>query len=652
MALIVDINQSTADKALYTSAVIRGNRVDMINNYVHHHVIGESAANDSRNIIESLSGSGVTDRPSTRSETLTKRQPGSKPINFDPVSSAYRGAKMTLTDFHMTSAVRVVTGTIRRMKETIKADEKSTRDQNDAVYALDKAIKEALNITFVNSFSEYTDSDKLIQRIRTIGYYSSLASIPRAAAELGSNLNYAIFRDPGALVLASNYTTFAYSSDLLGFLGNIGSEASTRIAGNDMLTGKYAEGGLMDTFGKSGTSNATSKVVDYISFIKKYTTDKIAESSELISEFLVSSPDKAISKPFYLAVFAREFEKKTGVKLTEADMKEMSEGTSKYLSPEYSSAVESSRRKADTDITRMSASNNSFNMVLRNAPRKSDSVFWAAYRAANSFMSKHLLTEHGTMRSAVASLFHSGDIDKRTANAILAASITRMVSYSVLSSVLYNLFDTIVSNIFNMETEEDDEELSDLTLRSIVSVGVNIIARRSIGNIPFIPIAFGIEALNEEYGDDLRSGEDYDPYENSVAYAQISKKDLETKSLPEIVAKTSAGPLGPLVGSSTRAVKLTHTAFFSETSKQSTKEKATNELTNRMSFEVAGNLNMLPLYKDIRRIILKDMFSEMDSDKGNDGLQFTNEDINRVAKTNPELARQLREIKKQHEKIK
>jgi hypothetical protein len=228
-----------------------------------------------------------------------------------------------------------------------------------------------------------------------------------------------------------------------------------------------------------------------------------------------------------------------------------------------------------------------------------------------------------------------------------------MTSYLVLSSVFYSLFDTIVGGIFGMdEEEEDDKDLTDLTLRSIVSTGVNTMVRRSIGNIPFIPIAFGIEMLNEEYGDDLRSGEKYDSYKNAVSYAQVSQKDLDTKSFPEILAKTTAGPLGPLVGSTTRALKLTNTAYFSETSKPETKAKAINELENRMSFELAGNLGMLPLYKDIRRIILKDMFGDMDSKKGNGGLQFTDKEIDEVAKTNPELARQLREIKKQHEKIK
>ena len=69
--------------------------------------------------------------------------------------------------------------------------------------------------------------------------------------------------------------------------------------------------------------------------------------------------------------------------------------------------------------------------------------------------------------------------------------------------------------------------------------------RGGLGNIPALPVNYGIEYLNKEYLDFLRDGE-YDAYDDSIVYSLIGLDDFAGKSLPEIALPILAGPYGPL----------------------------------------------------------------------------------------------------------
>ena len=44
--------------------------------------------------------------------------------------------------------------------------------------------------------------------------------------------------------------------------------------------------------------------------------------------------------------------------------------------------------------------------------------------------------------------------------------------------------------------------------------------------------------------------------------------------------------------------------------KPETRQRALDELTNRMSIEALGNFGLIPFYKDIRRMIIKERFGK------------------------------------------
>ena len=645
MALIDEINAAQASEALFTSAVVRGTRVNIINNYVHHAVLSKNMAQQIEALINKLFGKGPNGKPSTKAGTLNERTPGAKPIMFDPVSASMRGARETLTDFYMTPAIREVTGMLSKLKDKVFDDPNSTEQQRDVAQALVEAVEEALEVTFQNHFGSDTNAEAFVKAMQKLGYQTTLASIPRAFAELSSNMAFAILSDPKTTAEALKHTNFAFSSDLLGFLEKIGSAESTRLAGNQMLTGKYAEGGFASGYGRTSKSAASSKVMDYASFITRMTVGKVYRTADVVSDLLISTPDKVVSKAYYVANFINNFQEITGIKLTEADLRKISDGTSQYLSPEFESAIEKSRQKADSDIVRMAASGNSFNTILKNVPRKKDNAMMSGYRAINSFMSRFYLTEYGTLRSAVIALFKSGQIDKKMATAIIAASVTRMSMYLVAYSLLSSIFDSIIGEAFDLEGEdEDDEDLMMKVKRSIVGTGVGVLSRRTLGNLGYIPVAYGVEQLNAELGEDFGLRDDeYDPFKNSLVYSKISETDLNTKSPWEVFGKAIAGPYGPTLSTFTRALTLYGRAT-KEGSKPETKKRAMKELETRMAFEAAGNAGLIPFYKDARRILMSDFYARNYDKKESSSFTITQKQIDLIRKSNPTAARQLQQI--------
>lgn len=644
--LIDSANQSLAGKALFTSSVIRGSRADLVNSYIHHEVAGGTAIDRVKAIEDKLLAGGLG-RPSTKAGTLNERTPGAKAINFDPISSSYLGAKMTLTDYHMTQPVRDVFKTVNKIKNNIVDDPNSNKLQLESADALVRAIDETLRITFQNSFSEYSPLESGIAEIRKQGYFQVLASAPRAAAELGSNLTYTM-KSPGLMMDGfKNYGSLVNYGEGLSIMQAIGSEASTRLYGNELLTGKYAEGGLFSGLRSGSPSKTKNDVLNIASFIHQLTTGKLIKANEIIADFLLSTPDKALSRPFYFAAFNQEFESITGKKLTASDFKKIGDGTSEYLGPEYSDAIEKARIKADRHITTMSASSNSFNTILKNAPRKEDTAFMSVLRAANSFMSRFYLTEFAVLRSATLSMLKSGDINKKQAMLTMGAVLTRMASYVVLYSVIKNMFDIAIARALGIEGPEemDKEEILDEGMRAVVGTAVNTLTRRSIGNLPYIPIAIATEMLNEEYGGPLRSDEEYDAFENSIVFSGISKEDLQKNSAVENLFKVISGPYGPLTATVTRAGDLTYRAFINEKSKPETKERAIDELSTRMVLEAAGQTGIVPFYKDIRRIVINDLFSDIDKKSTKSDLP-TKKEIEEIRKIDPKLARELEQIYK------
>jgi hypothetical protein len=638
--LIDQVNQSLAAKALFTSANVRGNRVDLFNYYTHHDVLYSKKEHVS--VMEKATDKFVNPTGSTKAGTLIERTPGAKPLNFDIIASTSRGMKQTIMDYQMTSPVRQVLKTADLAIKDLENDPDSTKIQRESAQALKDALEENIRIVFENNFIDQTIFEKTFEKVRKIGYYAALGSIPRAGAELGSNLFYALSTNP--LGLKNGITKYGkYASDPNGvnFLRQIGSSETLKLYDSRALTGKFVDSAVFKK-GKVGRSNAMNPVMEKLNFIYEnipLIKGAIA-ATDFIASNIISLPDKAISRPMYFAAFAAEFEKETGVSLNEQDLRDIGEGTSKYLT-ENKEAITNARIAADAEVVRMATSVNAFNSILKLQSLKSDSGAMKAYKVANGYMARFNLFEFITAQKAIRALRHNGDISKKQAVGLLIGITARMTAYMALYTTFASLFDSLFG-------ADDEEEIvmEDLLTRQLIGSISTLMFRRGLGNIPNYPISLGIELLNESYGEDLRGGKEYNRFEHSVVFNILGAEDIKDKTTFELALKLLSGPYGPLLQSTERLRKVL--VGMTTSKKLETRQRYLDELTERMSIEAAGNLNVLPFYKDIRRIIVKKFFADkrraQSSSTSGRSSGYSKEELANLKKYSPQAYRQVMKV--------
>lgn len=599
------INQAyneTSSMYEFVSSVIRGEGLKPLNNYVHHSVLMDlnEQKKDNELMVDRIT------KPSTKSKTIIERTPGAKAINFDPISSADRGIKMMLTDYYMTNPIREVRSLINKLKSTTDL----TQFQKNAFEDLDKVFEESIQIVFGKSLESITGVDNFFNKVEELGYYAALASIPRAAAEFGSNFAGALIMNPKTLSLGiTNFGALSLdSTSVAKFASAIGSKSRDKLAPKG-LGGKLQQE-LTNYNVTSGNKGALIPILDKADFISKNTVGRIGNVTADVAQKLLSTPDMAVSRPMYFQTFVNEFQKITGEKLTSNDLQAIADGDTKILD-KYPDAVSKARDAADTAIERLSGTTNPFKQPLKYQLNVKDSGFRKIYKKANKYMASFYSVENNTATEAVIALFHSGEITRRQATALLAMITTRMSVYMTVYAILQSVFDQLISNAFGLSQEEDeeDEDYGLLTIRQAIGSVSTLILRRSLGSVSSIPIMYGIEKVNEEYLDALRGGDEYDKFKNGMVYVPIR----EDKSPIEQGVSMLSGAKGPALGTIARLIEVYRGMTGSE--KQETRDKYEDELYTRMAIESMGNIGLLPFYKDIRRIVIEDTFSEREYQK-------------------------------------
>jgi len=497
-----------------------------------------------------------------------------------------------------------VNKSIARATKKIFENPESSKISKESMNALNKLVNEVLTKTFSDSFVEYGKGASFVKKIQRLGYQAALASVPRAGAELGSNLMYAMTVNPqGFIKGVKDYGSFSMGNEGMNAMENLGSAETMKLYDTKNMTGKMADSNLLYT-GKPKASGSVTPVVEKAKYLSQFTGVKqVGKLATGIAEKLISFPDKAISRPLWFGNFAKSFKEITGINLTEKDFQEIADGNSKYLTDEFKSAVKESTNFADEQTVKMATTTNPFNVIPKNVTTPNESVLTQLYKTGNSYMARFSQYEYAAAKNAIVSLFKTGKISKEQAVASLIGITTRMASYVVLYSVLQSAFD----ELFGVE-EEDKEDVESLIKRQLVGAPLSLITGRGLGNIPKIPINYALEMMNEEYLDDLRKGEDYDPYKHSIVFSQINKEDLKKKSIEELFFYSLAGPLSPLAKTVSRTAKAGTRAVAAK--KEQTRQKYKDELKNRLLIESLGNFGFVPFYKDIRRMIIKDMFKD------------------------------------------
>lgn len=628
LKLLDEVNNSLAPKALFTSATIRGNKIDLLNDYSHHVILRDY--NPSKEYFQQQQDRFVN--PSTtKAGTLLERTAGAKPISFDPFLSATRGVQETLLDYHMTVPIRELQQTLNKLETKIKENPKSSNEDIMALKALRASVNESLETVFQSTFTDY--SSTLFNKIRTLGYQAALASAPRAVAEFTSNLSFALASNPeGFMDGVSKYMPIIENHELgINFMNNVGSTETNKLYNADELTGKYADLGLFKQV-SSKKGQAKSQVNNIANYIAGFGGKQVADFVNKLANNVLSAPDQWISRPLFMGEFAKTFKAETGITLTSDDMKAIAEGDSKYLGDEYKDAVEKSVISADKQSIQMATSKNPFNAIdkLQQKPGETTKNVW---RVANGYMANFSLFEFTTARAAINALFNAGEISSTEAMGLLTGVTMRMTLYMVIYEAIIGQMDEAFGAPEDEDADEADE-LAYLTGRQLTGALTSLLTRGTLGNIPNIPITMGIEAFNEKYLQSLREDEEYDPFKHAIVFSAIGKEDVRSKDLTSLAIKSFAGPYGPLLKTADRTKKVAMRALYNKTEKG--RQDAKDELTDRLSIEALGNIGLIPFYRDVRRIANKKFF---DDKKTKNKTGFYNK--TQLRKINPDLYKRL-----------
>jgi len=615
---ILDKRNAELEQKIIKNSQRSGKELELINDYSHRVVLKSPVEQDVdvRNEAKDFSENfeGVTEK---------ERTEGVKPISFDPILSLLRGTQETNLSFYMKDEV----GRIQALtSELYNKYKNGNKGQADASLALANSVRELLRITYIRTYMDAGSPGLNLKReAEKMGYRVLLGSVPRFAAELLGNA--AMLVTQPAEVIQNAYDKYSSISlnlkptardNYLKILENLNSAEVNKLGEIiGQADSKYSDPNNYLNLSEMRQSGMQSRVQEKMSIIGSMGFRQTYKVVNSISDLLMAGGDKLIARPLWISKFANEFKNNVknnlneDVDLSVEEFEKIADGTSEYLKDsKYAQAIKDATFQSDKTVAEFITSGNPFNAIIKNVRR--DEKGEAAknfYRVINSFMANFNLNEYATARFAVGAMLKDGEISKAQASKLLAGILARMSSYVILYRTFSKYFDEV---FLGAPEEEEEEDVAQVITRQVIGSLSTLMFRGGLGNIPALPVNYGIEYLNKEYLDFLRDGGEYDAYDDSIVYSLIGLDDFAGKSLPEIALPILAGPYGPLAKTLTRGAELAGRTQSRKT--QDARDRAQEELTNRISFELLGQLGLIPFYKDIRRGKLKIRFKD---EKGN-----------------------------------
>jgi hypothetical protein len=242
--------------------------------------------------------------------------------------------------------------------------------------------------------------------------------------------------------------------------------------------------------------------------------------------------------------------------------------------------------------------------ILKGTVKPDQKLASKSFNNFNNFMTKFLIFEYVTARTAIMAAMGNGSLTKKQGAAVLGAVATRMVVYGLLTQMLGT---GLMGLFFDDEEPETEKSFMQKLGQAFASAFSSLLIGRDFGNAVKNVLNYGIEEANEKYLDFLREG-DYDPYKDGIAYTLIPRDDSKQTDLGKLLMNMG-GAYTPALNTAAFIVKKV-------TEKEKVKEDAIarreKELNVRIPLEVLGNLGLVPLYKDIRKAVMKDLYKDLE----------------------------------------
>jgi hypothetical protein len=625
---IQKINTELRDKAIHTAVVIRGDKITPLENYVHLNVLYEHSPQETLIGDAFINDYNKSLRPSTRAKSLIERTGTVLPINFDVFSSTSRGANYVLMDYYLTEPVRTARKMFNEAGKMLKEDGAS-REKKGILNSINSVFEESIDNLLSRNFSSSSLADEVADFVSRQGYRTMLAGVPKFLGELISNLSFAAMF-PNDMMAGIELRDIVLSSDGSKIMNSVGSKQTKRLYPNESLSGRLIDTSIMNQAVGAKGGRAKSDVANKIQQIYNVMLiRKTANGIAVLSDALISTPDKLVMRPLWFGSFVNEFKKASGG--VEPNLDLIAQNDEQYMN-DNKSFIEAATKVADEKSIFLGASDNAFTGILKGVPKKDQGPITSYLNLFNKFMTRFLIYEFVTARTGIYAAMGNGSISRKQGVALLAGVTTRMTLYATLVPILNEL----MVSMFSDAEEEDDKTFLQRLSQGTISAISSLLLGRDFGNLVKVPVSYGVERMNQEYFDFLRNG-DYDPYEDQIMFSQIpvEERGLQGLSIGDFLVNT-LGPYSPTL----RTASLVGKKMF-EPEKKEADAIARSEMENkiRIPLEIAGQAGFVPFYKDVRKVALAEMYKGMKNPKAAGGFD-------KISKTDmqllyPELYEQL-----------
>ena len=643
------VNKMIEAQAEFAETVVRGNKFNPIVN--HMPVVSKGNPDKVINTEKSVQQYRA---PSARAGALKQRVKKATPISFDPVASAYNGARQVLFDFYMTQGIREMNETMSRIIED--AENGSDPTALEIAYAIKNIMEETKKHILPSEFTETSFGDVLESAIIRKTYQATLAGVDRATAEFMSNMMYAFIADTDASMAGMNtlLDKKITREDLYNAIINSGTTQSSRLTSGTGIGSKKVETGMMQT-GKIRQTKDAPHVLIAKTYLAPQFVSGITSRIDELSNWLLSAPDKVMGQVVYVGKLMTEFKKITGQDL---DLKKLASD------PEYKmkfrNEIQEASMKADQLLQNAASTQNAIEGVGKNQKAPSRGVAVNAYRVFDSFMTSFAIGEFSTSVKAIRSLTEDGEISKGEARKLLAATFTRMVAYMKIKGIIISgMISASAMALGTAEEPEDDESRwsPESFVKEILSAAVTLVLGRNGGNMYKNVVNYFVEYLNKEYGEGITREGEYNKYTNGMMYDKYS--DLEDEAdLLNLVVGMSGGYQG--IGK----VALTGAKWGFSENQEEPKIGSANRVKKIREMEIEQTMRMrnfflemskaagiVPSPKDISSVMknaidaeYRDMWDKKNREKSRGSI-----DLESVKKKNPAL---YQKIKKQQDEEK
>lgn len=231
------------------------------------------------------------------------------------------------------------------------------------------------------------------------------------------------------------------------------------------------------------------------------------------------------------------------------------------------------------------------------------------YHVVNNFMSKFNIFEFTTARTALMAAMGKGYLSRKEGVALLSAVTARQAAYMLAMRYIGGgLVGAAYSAITGDDDKEDDKNtFKQNVVQSVAAAGTNMMLGTS-GNWIRNIASYGVEKLNEDYFDFMRTGK-YDPYKDNISNTSIPHGDNVTD---KDIINTAAGFFGPLSPTMKTAALVLKRATEKEKKTPEAIKRSENDKYIRIPMEILGNTGYIPAYKDVRKVMIKEMYKGID----------------------------------------